>query len=188
MFHFTLLATAIMSSMFLVQSQNSDICQSFLEEYTICLLNAPDNSVNGDDYYIDESACTECFTNNDFFEQYNADNCNDATTEICTFFNVCLQECVPKSTVCSEEITAYYTCAFASTYAPESCAVTCDGMVGGGASGSDDSPIDSGDGDKDEDKDVDEQKDATSAGSTTSTVKALLLSGSILFVAAGLLL
>ena len=187
MFRFTVFAILLLSTVSPVQSENTDVCQDLLEEYTICILNAPDNAVNGDDYFIDENACTECFINNDFFEQYDATSCDDATTEICTFFNMCLQECFPKNKVCSEEITAYYTCAFASTYAPESCMVTCEGMVGGGGDGSDDSAISSGDGEgsKSGDKDVDEQNDSTSAGSTINT---LSTSAAALLVVASLLI
>lgn len=190
MFRSTTFAIALLCSISLGQSQNTDVCQGLLEEYTLCILNAPDNAVNGDDYYIDESACTECFLNNNFFEQYDATNCDDATTEICKFYMECLEECFPKNTICSEELSAYYTCEAAKNYAPESCMVTCEGTVGGVANGSDDSPIDSGDGEDNEvkDMDVDEQQDSTSAGSTTSAVVALSASASTLLVVAGLLL
>ena len=193
MFRFTVLAFLLLCRTPLAQSENAEVvCQDLLEEYTICLLNAPDNEVSSDDYYIDEAACSECFFKYNFFEAYDATNCDDATTEICTFFNKCLQECSPKNTVCSEEVTAYYTCAFGSTYAPENCMVTCDGMVGGADSGSDDSTISSGDGEgggnNGGDNDVDEQKDSTSAGSTVNTVLSMTASASTLLVVAGLLL
>lgn len=99
------------------------------------------------------------------------------------------QECFPKNTICSEEINAYYTCAFASTYAPARCMVTCYGMVDGVDNGSDDSTSSRGygEGSKGGDKDVNEQKDSTSAGSTTTTLVVLSVSASTLLVA-GLLL
>jgi hypothetical protein len=189
MFRLTIIAILSLCSITSIQSENTDICQDRLEEYTICLLNAPDNEFNTDDYAVDDAACTECFTRNNFFEQYDATNCDDATNEICTFFKMCLQECFPKNTVCFEEVSAYYTCAFGSVYAPESCMVTCEGIVGGDGTGSDDSPIDSGDseGNDGSDKNADDEKDSTSAGSATSTMVALSLSASTLLVVAGLL-
>lgn len=189
MFRLTIIAILSLCSITSIQSENTDICQDRLEEYTICLLNAPDNEFNTDDYAVDDAACTECFTRNNFFEQYDATNCDDATNEICTFFKMCLQECFPKNTVCFEEVSAYYTCAFGSVYAPESCMVTCEGIVGGDGTGSD-SPIDSGDseGNDGSDKNADDEKDSTSAGSATSTMVALSLSASTLLVVAGLLL
>jgi hypothetical protein len=193
MFRFAIVAIMSMCSIASVMSENADVCQDRLEEYTICLLHAPDSKFNTDDYAVDDAACIECFTRNNFFEQYDATNCDDATNEICTFFNMCLQECFPKSTLCSEEVTAFYTCEFGKVYAPESCMVTCDGF-GGVNNGSDDSTISSGNGEGNDggvtggDKNADDKKDSTSAGSATSSMVALSVSASTLLVVAGLLL
>ena len=170
MLRFTTLAIVLLCSISSVQSQ---YCQGLLEEYSNCIVNAPGTGVDSSvDDVLNDAACTECYTNNILFEENDPTSCDDATTELCTFFDMCLHECFPTNTICSEEVIAYYTCSFATTYAPESCTVTCDDSnVGEGG-----------------DKDAEVQKDSTSAGSTTSALIALSVSASALLFVAGSIL
>ena len=175
-------AVLALCSISLVQSQTT-ACQDALQDYTICLLSAPETTT--DDSIVDEAACYDCFAGTSAFD---ATVCDDVKDEICSYFKTCLQKCFPQNAVCQEELASYYACEFGQTYAPENCAVTCDGMsIGGdgGNNGSDDNALSSGDGG---DNDAVDQKSSTSAGSSTTSMVTLSVSATTLIALATIVL
>jgi hypothetical protein len=188
MFRRTIFSLFLISSLS-VLGQNitfDGVCNEALEKFTICLF---ESDYTGDTGTVDDVACTQCFADKNFFQQFDATSCTEANKEICSFFAECSDVCFPEVNVCTEEVQAYYTCYFGLLFAPENCLVQCDGQgTGGGSEGGNGS----GGGDVKSDEDAvngngDSKSDSTSDSSTSKMIK-LSITGSTILLLAGLLL
>jgi hypothetical protein len=82
---------------------------------------------------VDNAACNECFTNNNFYQNFAAfDTCDGATGNICKYFTTCNDVCYPKINACQQELYDYYVCVFGAAFAPKNCTVKCEGSSGNG--------------------------------------------------------
>jgi hypothetical protein len=105
-------------------------CDGLYSSATNCLIEK--NLAYSEDYTaVNDVACTECFMNNNFFNNVAAyDSCDVATSDICSYFTTCSNVCYPKSNVCQQELYDFYVCVFGSALAPENCTVQCEGSSG----------------------------------------------------------
>lgn len=117
-----LLAVVLVPFMAAAQSSDSSVCSDVLTKVAECFANSNTTAAFPTS---DTSSCKGCFTNQNFFDNYDPTkaSCDTANSEICEYLNICQQECYPTVEVCQNEYDGYFACVFSIDYAPGGCMV-----------------------------------------------------------------
>jgi hypothetical protein len=134
MFRFAIVTLLVLFLPF-ISSQSGDFssCLEILSNVSECFTL---NNITTQEPNADTSSCIACFTNKNFFENYDQTkaSCSTAKSEICGFLDKCQDACFPTVNGCQDEYDAYYECIFGISYAPDGCLVQCDGTRSDGNS------------------------------------------------------
>ena len=86
-----LLAVVLVPFMAAAQSSDSSVCSDVLTKVAECFANSNTTAAFPTS---DTSSCKGCFTNQNFFDNYDPTkaSCDTANSEICEYLNICQQE------------------------------------------------------------------------------------------------